>query len=1617
MHTRSKSYLVNSNATIPRRSNKRRVPNIVEPEIHTIEEVFPMADRTIEELLQAPTKGYGEAIVIPEILVENFKIKTNLLQDVLNDAIKLMLFQYSLEGAARIWYEKEPPNSFITWDDLVNKFVNQFFPPFKTTHLKNEISRFTQRFKETFGEAWEHFKEMDSLNAAAGGNLLSKTTREALKIIENKSKVRYTRSKSNVSRVNTNSMDSVSKTDDRIEKLADQISNLVEIVIKQVITPVTAKVVEKTCVIYGGAHAYYDCIATNSNQPSVCAATGTYNQVSPLNQASHQIPPPGFAPVQNNPNSFFQNQASTLGTLSSNTMPNPKGKMKAVTTRGGLAYEGPSIPTDSPLEKVVEKDTEETTEKEHSYCQGSTAHIQPPSLLTNKDKLFELAKVPLNENCSAMLLKKLPEKLEDPGKFLIPCDFPGIDVCHALADLGGEVPFSYRAVVDFEADPRVPLILGRSFLRTGRALIDVYGEEITLRVNDESYSPKSSNPTLVSNPLISESKSCKELIVKSSSPTLTPFRESDFFLEEIEDFLNDESISTGFDNSFCNLERDILYLEKLLNEDPFQLPPMDLKQAEETKEKSSIEEPPELELKELPSHLEYAFLEESGKLPVIIAKDLKDGKSEIHDVIKKEAIKLLDASMIYPISDSPWVSPIYCMTKKGGMTVVANENNELIPTRLVTGTFQRCMMAIFHDMIEKTMEVFMDDFSMFGDSFSSCLTNLDKMLKRCEDTNLVLNWEKCHFMCRKRIVLGHKISKSGIELDRAKVDVIAKLPHPTTVKGVRSFLGHADFSKIARPMTHLLEKEIPFVFSKECVDAFDILKKKLTEAPILVVPDWNLPFKLMCDASNFVIGVVLGQQKMKHFEPIHYASKTMTEAQIHYTTTEKEMLAVVYAFEKFRPYLLLSKRSENLAADHLSRLENPHKDVFENKDINENFPLETLGSLSSDSTPWFADIANFHAGNFIKKGLTSQPKKKFFNDVKTIDILKACHGGPTGGHHGANLTAKKVFDAGFFWPSIYQDAHDMIKSCDTCQRQGKISQRDEMPQNAIQVCEIFDLCGIDFMGPFPSSKGNKYILVAVDYLSKWVKAKALPTNDVRVVVKFLKSLFSRFGIPRAIISDRKLKTRWSGPFTITQVFPYGTVELSQPNGPNFKVNGHRVKHYFGGDIPSKVPQDEHLDFDDDSVHEDYTIPYDRYLTTKEKGHRKVNQEQALVNATLSVELDQCKLELARLERNKVKLECDQVIVARNEINAKLEQETKLLKTTLRNKEATISSLTSETKTVLSEKKTFEDKYLEEIKSSVVTAYLYDGHRLLQPGHAPVTVSDSHETLLEIEVSRMKMSQKPGHVTPVDYRVPTSFEEVIKKRIAPPSDVLYHREYNCIKKCFDEEVITFFNNIKQLFQLLDHNIYMEVKEFERIFDELDSEYEQTVLANKNLQIEKKNLLIKNECFISDSISKDICSIVLASVNIVPLISDYMCAELRTSCDREHNRVLELEAEISKLHNMLKESEKRCVFIQKDHIDLQVKFQNFKECANSNATPSNAIFEINKLKYQLQERDETIRCRAYHFHHIHDHRKSKEEDEIKMRKNFRERNKLKTKTLLKHKKEKIHTTIMRKANPFT
>ncbi|GKB50130.1 DNA-directed DNA polymerase [Tanacetum coccineum] len=555
-------------------------------------------------------------------------------------------------------------------------------------------------------------------------------------------------------------------------------------------------------------------------------------------------------------------------------------------------------------------------------------------------------------------------------------------------------------------------------------------------------------------------------------------------------------------------------------------------------------------------------------------------------MVKNAIVKLIDSGLIYPISDSLWVSPTHVVPKKGGMTVVLNDNNELIPSHTVTGwrvcidyhklndatrkdhfslpfidqmlerlcgnkyycfldgfsgffqipispedqekttftcpygtfayrrmpfglcnapaTFQRCMTAIFHDMVEDFMEVFMDDFSVFDNSFDCFLANLDRMLARCEETNLVLNWEKCHFIVKEGIVLGHKISGAGIKVDRAKIDVIAKLPYPTNVKGVRSFLGHAgfyqrfikDFSMISKPMTQLLMKDAKFDFSDDYKKEFNILKEKLTTTPIIISPDWYVPFELMCDASDFAVGAVLGQPIEGKFKPIYYASITLNNAQEHYTTTKKELLAV------------------NLAADHLSRLENLDLGTFIEEEIIKRFPDEHLMILKTklnEDEPWYVDYVNYIVGKIVPLNWTPEKRRRFFSQVKNyfwdepyafklcpnnvmrrcvdgdeiLEILARCHSGPTGGHHSALIIGKKVYESGFFWPSIFKDAKDYVMRCDACQRSGNISSRSEMPQNNIQV-----------------------------------KAQALPTNDARIVIKFLRRLFARFGVPKALISDR-----------------------------------------------------------------------------------------------------------------------------------------------------------------------------------------------------------------------------------------------------------------------------------------------------------------------------------------------------------------------------------------------------------------------------------------------------------------------------------------------------------------
>nr|GEX03050.1 reverse transcriptase domain-containing protein [Tanacetum cinerariifolium] len=1089
---------------------------------------------------------------------------------------------FPLPGESSHW------NSINTFEKMAKMFLEKYFPPFMVTKLRNEITNFCQRLDESLFEAWERYKlsfdrrpnhnmfpitqidtfnngltlrQHDTINAAAGGTFMKTRPEECYDLIEN------TTAHHNDWDISTQRSDSSSSItlsfDTEIKapkaEMAKINKNLMKTTRKE--TNSSRELTKENDAILKNMQTNMTSL-TNSN----LELKNMFGQFMKMNTAS----------------------SSGSGTLSGNTITNPKEDLKGITTRSGTAYQGPMIPTTcSSLPPVVERKTEATKDMVHPTNNRSTEDIQPSviptespilnsepviapiiepvaspfgpsikSLLTNKDKLCELTRTPLNEHCLTVLLKKFPEKLRDPGKFLIPCDIPKMVECLALADLGASInlmPLSVWnnlslpdlsptymtleladrsisrpvgvakdvfvkvgtfhfstdfVVVDFDADPRVPLILGRSFLTTGRALIDMF-EANQIDVIDMAYEEYSQEVLGFSNVITSGNPTpYYDLIVSTTSSTLTPFENSDFLLEEVDAFLalEDDPTSPEVDQSYVDTKGDILLLEAFLNDDP-SLPPLN--------QGNYL-------LEDLTSHLEYAFLEGDNKLSVIIAKDLSfeektalitvlkshkraivwklsDIKGidpefcthkilreedfeqavqhqtsvnpKIHDVIKNEVLKLLDAGLIYPIYDSLWVSPVHCVPKKGGFTVVENEENELILTRLVTGwricidypgnqyycflnrfsgyfqipinlkdqekttftcpygtfayhrmpfglcnapgTFQRCMMAIFQDMIEKTMEVFMDDFSVFGNSFQTCLSHLEKMLKRCEDTNHFLNWEKSHFMVKEGIVLGHKISKEGIEVDKAKVDVISKLPHPITVTG-----------------------------------------KML--ATFLSVQSWGNVKKS-----------ILSQYTMPKY-------------------SKARLLCWVLLLQVFTFKVIDIKRAENLAADHLSRLENPHQNVLDPKEINESFPLETLNLVSfrgNSSTSWFADFTNYHAGNFIVKGMSSKQKNKFFKDVKhyfwddpflfkicadqvirryvhgqeAIDILKACHYGPTGGHHSPNYTAKKVFDSGFYWPTIYRDAQDLVKTYDVCQRQGKISQRDEMPQNSIEVCEIFNV--------------------------------------------------------------------------------------------------------------------------------------------------------------------------------------------------------------------------------------------------------------------------------------------------------------------------------------------------------------------------------------------------------------------------------------------------------------------------------------------------------------------------------------------------------------------------------
>nr|GEY06227.1 hypothetical protein [Tanacetum cinerariifolium] len=735
--------------------------------------------------------------------------------NILNTSIKLMLFPFSLEGVARIWLKKEPPRSIFTWDDLVLKFINQLFPPSKTTNLRNEITNFQQRFDESFSEAWDRFKDL--LRACPH-------------------------------HVSTNTTFGISPD---VAELKDMVKALLIEKKSQNQAHAPVKAVEESCVTCSGAHSYRSCPATDGNvyrdniQEFFSQASAVnYNQGNTSYRPpmmSNQIRPPAYqdpayqasatqtqgvlkedfsAYVKANDavmrnmqtqGQNMQNQLTNLtelitkfvnsnsastsssGTLPSNTIANPRSDLKAITTRSvNSPISEPLIaPVSAPKpnpKSSIPYPSRRNNERNHEKANNQIEKFYQ----IFKDMSFEISfadALILMPKFASTLKALIGTKKRDPGKFLIPYDFPGMAECLALANLGASInlmpffvwkrlslpdltptcmtlelddrsisrlvgvtedvyvkvgSFHFSAnfvVVDFDADPRVPLILERSFLKTGRALIDVFEGELTLRVGKEAitfnldqtsrYSANYSD--MMAKQINVIDMACEEYpqevlgffdVIASGSPTpyydpivfttsltITLFENSDFLLEEVDAFLaiEDDPTSPEVYQHYLDPEGDILLLEAFLNDDPSLPPPYqgiylpevhkELKICEAKSDKSSIDEPLEVELKDLPPHLEYAFLEGDNKLQgidpefcthkILMEEDFEPAvqhqrrvNPKIHDVIKQEVIKLLDCGLIYPIYDSPWVSPIHCVPKKGSFTVV---ENELILTRLVTG--------------------------------------------------------------------------------------------------------------------------------------------------------------------------------------------------------------------------------------------------------------------------------------------------------------------------------------------------------------------------------------------------------------------------------------------------------------------------------------------------------------------------------------------------------------------------------------------------------------------------------------------------------------------------------------------------------------------------------------------------------------------------------------------------------------------------------------------------------------------------------------------------------------------------------------------------------------------
>ncbi|GJW89895.1 reverse transcriptase domain-containing protein [Tanacetum coccineum] len=896
MQTRSSSKFVgepstNPTSTIPKRHNRRRSIKRVEPFSLVETPVVTMPDqRTMVELLCAPTEGYAEAIVVPPIPAEHFELKRSLInlvtskqffgfekedphahiryfnkitstlkyKDVLETSIKLMLFLFSIDVPARIWLDKEPPHSILTWDDLIAALVDAVKA---MVAQKSSPSTFVKAVEEICVTCGGPHPYHQCLATDGNGNTntvlrASLTKYETIGFAQpnvQNNQTRYNQGY-NQNRGNNQGNPSYQAPIQQTQVApSNELSNYKKIIDTNI------KAMQNQI---------------NNVKNELRNEMQTSIQTSMSNQTNE---------LKNMMASFFQmNTASSSGTgsLPSNTVANPRGDLKAITTRSGISYDGPPIPPpSSSLPKVVEREPEVTKDT----VQPSTENIQP--LLREKDdklalkfvKIFRELHFELSFADALRIIQNLHQCLESLLNNQEKLE------CLALADLGASInlmPLSIWKKISLPKLTPTQMILelaDRSTTSPSGIAEDVF--ELTLRVDDEAITFKVGQTSRYSyNDVVSINRidvidvACEESaqevfrfsnsstsgnptpsldpILSTFSPSLTPFEEGDFILEEIEACLTNDSIPPGIDDDDFDPEGDLLLLEKLLNDDPSSpLPPKELHVEELKIVKSSIDDPPELELKDLPSHLEYAFLEGTDKLPVIITKDLKEDEKahlltvlkshkrviawkisdikgidpqfcthkilmeddskpsiqhqrrvnpKIHEVIKKEVIKLLDAGLILlSRGEYQWLNDA---TRKDHFSLpfmdqmlerlAGNEyycsldgSRDTFKFLLTRKTKRRppSLALMGHD--KETIEVYMDDFSVFGDSFSSSLSHLDKMLKRCEDTNLVQNWEKCHFMVKEGIVLGHKISKSGIEIDKAKV-MLAKLPHPTSIKGM-----------------------------------------------------------------------------------------------------------------------------------------------------------------------------------------------------------------------------------------------------------------------------------------------------------------------------------------------------------------------------------------------------------------------------------------------------------------------------------------------------------------------------------------------------------------------------------------------------------------------------------------------------------------------------------------------------------------------------------------------------------------------------------------------------------------------------------------------------------------